>query len=116
MTNTPCTYCVMTTTGEHEQNCPLYKGNINPMITIRYEKLSKAEHEQLNNYGWICPRCQSVWNPSVYTCTCTVPTYSSTSSTDIYITGTEETETINDKCACKACTCKNGGTEDDEQK
>lgn len=26
--------------------------------------------QTINQTGWICPRCQQVWSPSVFTCTC----------------------------------------------
>lgn len=76
---TQCPYCNMTTTGEHESNCPSYntvgvtgkycglfvcapdfpiERYISPPVFIDWSK------------GWLCPRCKAVNAPWVQQCTC----------------------------------------------
>jgi len=96
-----CSYCYIDITGNHQINCPLHPNN-GSSYRIVYDNIDGEDNDNIT-YGWVCPRCGTVWNPYESCCNCQPPVYSKTKS---------DTTTVIDSGCCGSCKC--GETEIDE--
>lgn len=57
-------------------------------------------------YGWICPRCGTVWGPNTFTCTCQPPSITTTgTSSNSFIVKNDITKPICELCKSFPCAC-----------
>jgi hypothetical protein len=60
-----CQFCNMTTGGQHEAHCPMYKP-----VTFTLIGKTPSVSADVPQHGWICSRCGTVHAPWVAQCWC----------------------------------------------